>query len=81
MIRVEAVRGPAYMASALINGDVSSFDDEGRDQAELDRFLEWVAPGRIVSTVDASEHFTTIIYAGGAVFTGDVVDYVVLYNE
>jgi hypothetical protein len=81
-IRVETARGPAFLASALINGDVSSFDDAGNDQRALEAFTDFHAPGRIVSTVDDSEpYFATICYAGGLWFTGDVVEYVIHYDE
>jgi hypothetical protein len=80
-IRVETIRGPAFLASALVNGDVSSFDDAGNDQRALEDFTDWIAPGRVVSTVDQSDPYFATIYIAGRPFTGDVVEYVVHYDE
>lgn len=81
-LRVETARLPAFLATAFINGDFTGFNDSGEDQKLHDEILEFFAPGRIVSTVDDSHpDFATIYLAGGRVFTGDVVEYVLHYDE
>jgi hypothetical protein len=73
---VSHVRGPAFLASALINGDTTSFDDEGRDQALLDLFLGWVSPGHVVSCDDENEF--EHLWINGTRFSGATVRYTVL---
>ena len=72
-IKIETVQLPAFLASALVNGDFTSFDDEGEDQALLDRCLEYISPWSVVSC-DGGPYFTTI-YICGKRFTGNVLDY------
>lgn len=80
-IRVEEIRGPAFLASALVNGDVSGLDEEREDFELLAEFLRYVSPGYVVSTTDDPDtHFATIWILGRR-FTGDVVTYVVHYLE
>jgi hypothetical protein len=80
--RIETARLPAFLATAFINGDFTGFDAAGVDQKLHDEILEFYSPGRIVSTFDDSHpYFATIFLAGGRVFTGDVVDYVIHYDE
>lgn len=80
-IRVEHKKLPAFLASALVTGDFSSFDEAGTDQEWLDRVYTWIKPGNVCSAVDGSEpHFATI-YIAGFPFTGEVLDYVILYDE
>lgn len=74
-IRVELIRGPAFLASALVNGDRSSLSDE--DEKLCDDFVSWIAPGRVVATTEEEAYFATIALCYGAFFTGDVVTYVV----
>lgn len=82
---VDTVTGPACWASALINGDDSSFslDDDG-GEAELAALEAWLAPltaegWRVVGIVEDSERFSwSFALHGGTAQGGDVVDFEIL---
>lgn len=83
-IETDTVTLPAYWASAIVNGDYSSFTlhDDGGDAetAACDSALEALADDgwRVVSTVEDSERFTwSFDLYGGTASGGDVCDYVV----
>lgn len=74
-IKIGTVTGPAFLASALINGDLSGLESP-QDQQCLERFLDFIAPARVVST--QGEQYFTWSYRlhGGDAGGGDVIDYV-----
>lgn len=92
-IDVVIVPGPAFLASALINGDLSGLEDgQGdpeqakRDLATLDAFLAYCAPGAVVSIASDESGETMEPYFGRFDFPEgtlgcDLVDYVVHYRE
>lgn len=91
-IRVDTVTLPAFLASALVNGDESGMCDcvgEGRgkhsddcqDAKLLDRVYAYVSPGRVVSTVEGEESYFGECYISGRRFVGDLLSYVVHYDE
>lgn len=67
---------PAFLATSLINGDFSSFDDEGRDMALYNKVVKYLGDWRIT---DVSEEtwFASFEFLG---FTGEVAEYT-LYRE
>jgi hypothetical protein len=82
MIKWDTVTGPAFLASALVNGDTSGLDAAGLEC--LARFEAWIAPGYVVDVArdadgEANEpRFTwSFDLHGGDTAGGDVVDYVV----
>lgn len=82
MIRVEKVILPAFLASALVNGDTSSFDvsdNADEDIAWLERVERWVSPGHVVD-MEGEPFFSSIVVAG-VPFVGDVAEYVVYYTK
>lgn len=77
-MRSETVTLPAFLASALINGDVSGLDDA--DMKWLEAAHEYVSPGHIVST-EGEGYFAWSCDLPGYTLGGDVLEYVVLYTE
>ena len=69
---------PAFLASALFNGDTSSLDES--DEKMLAEILAFHAPAQIVSCSE-EPFFATICYAGGRWFTGDVLEYTLLEGD
>lgn len=78
-IRIETVTLPAFLAPALINGDVSGIEDSPEDMALLDKALAYVAPGHIVSC--GEESFFTRYTDLGPGLVCDALTYTVLYHE
>lgn len=76
-MRTETVILPAYLASALVNGDVSGIEDE--DQKWIDAALEYVAPGRIVSA-EGEPYFAHSCELSGHLAC-DVMEYTVMYDD
>lgn len=76
-MRVETVVLPAYMASALVNGDYSGIEDG--DEKWVQAALDYVAPGRIVSC-DGESYFSHRCDLWGHLAC-DVLEYTVLYPE
>jgi hypothetical protein len=74
--RVQIVRMPAFLASALINGDTSGLED--RDLPWVQRANEYCAPGHIVS-IEGEPYFAWRCELPGYTLGCDVADYVVLY--
>lgn len=76
-MRVEHIRGPAFLASALINGDTSGLG--GSDDFNwLKRALDFVASGHFSDCGESDFHDG---WCFGSRFIGDVVTYTVLYFE
>ena len=76
-LAVTKITGPAYWASALINGDESGLSDE--ESAQLAQWCELKAPWYIVSVVEDSESFTWSYQAHNPFADcagGEVVDYI-----
>lgn len=83
-METDTVTGPACWASALINGDDSSFSlDEDGGAAEIAALDAWAsrlaADGwSVVSVVEGSERFTwSYRLHGGMAEGGEVCDYIV----
>lgn len=76
-IRVEKVILPAYMASALVNGDYTGLED--RDLPWVKKALEYVAPGHIVSA-EGEQYFAHRCDLWGHLAC-DVMEYVVHCQE
>jgi hypothetical protein len=74
--RTETVTLPAYLASALINGDVSGLEDD--DMKWLKAAEDYVAPGRIVSC-DGESYFSHTCDLWGHPAC-DVLEYTVMYD-
>ncbi len=71
------VRMPAFLATALINGDTSGL--EPRDMPMLERALEFCKGAHIA---DCSEpYFDHAFIFRGEWFNGDVADYTLLYTR
>lgn len=76
-IEVVEVKAPAGWASALVNGDESSFDyyNDATDRADYERFCKWLESERlcVVSTVEDEPGFTWNLphssYSGGDALT------------
>jgi hypothetical protein len=77
-MRVETVTFPAFLASALINGDTSGL--EGADLQWLERAEEYVAPGRVVDCSDES-FFCHRCDLPGFNLGADCVEFSVLYPD
>lgn len=94
-IRVETEVLPAFLASALVNGDLSGlqcncskdwtptelFAHERccTDYRWLERVERFVCPGRVVS-VEGESYFAHCLIVGER-FSGDVAEYVIHYEE
>lgn len=83
-IVAETVTAPVYWASALVNGDESSFDHPSSnpaDRAAYDRLVAWLKENNlsIVGTTDDEPRFTWhgLLY-WSAVPGCEVVDYIAL---
>lgn len=76
-IRTEIVTLPAFLAPALINGDMSGLEE--RDLYWVDKVHEYIAPGRIVDVGDP--YFAHSCELPGWRKGCDVADYTVLYRE
>lgn len=77
-MRIETVTFPAFLASALINGDVSGLEPE--DHHWLDAAYEYVGDGRIVDCSDES-YFAWSCDLPGFTLGADMLDYQVLYDD
>lgn len=77
-MRTETVSLPAFLASALINGDTSGLE-EG-DFKWLEAAVAYCAPGRIVSC-EGEAYFTRWCDLPGFNLGADCLDYTVLYAE
>jgi len=77
-MRVETVTFPAFLASALINGDTSGLADEDLHWVEVAH--EYVAPGNIVSCAEET-HFSRYCDLPGFRLGADMLEYTVLYPE
>lgn len=80
-MRTDLVTLPAFLATAFVNGDFTSFDDAGEDQKLFDKCIAYCAPGRIVSTEQDTYNEFATIYIAGQRFSGAVVDYIVHYED
>lgn len=73
---VLVITGPAYWASAIINGDYSGLSETESEACRAWLEHEQIDGWRIVSTVDDSERFTWHFRLyGGECDGGDVLDY------
>lgn len=77
-MRIETITLPAFLASALINGDVSGLSDEDSDW--LMKALEYVGAGRVVSCAEET-HFSRYCDLPGFRLGADMLEYTVLYPE
>lgn len=76
-MRTETVVLPAFLASALINGDTSGLSPE--DLPWLEKAKEFCAPG---SVVDVGESYCSrYCDLPGYVLGADMAEYTVLYAE
>jgi len=76
-VRIEHIKGPAFLVTALINGDETSLEGS-EDSNWLKRALDFVAPGHFS---DAGESEFHAGWCMGSRFIGEVVTYTVLYFE
>lgn len=77
-MRAETVTLPAFLASALINGDLSGLED--RDLPWVEAAIAYCAPGRIVSC-DGEPFFVRYCDLPGFNLACDCLEYTVLYAE
>ena len=77
-MRAETVTLPAFLASALINGDQSGPNDE--DLHWVDAAIAYCAPGRIVSC-EGEPFFASWCELPGFRLGADMLEYTVLYAE
>ncbi len=77
-MRTETVVMPAFLASALINGDVSGLSDG--DERWVEAAHEYCAPGRIVSC-DGEPFFARSCELPGFRLGADMLEYTVLYDD
>ncbi len=78
LMKTETVRLPAFLASALINGDTSGLEE--RDMRWVDAAHELCAPGHFVSC-DGEAWFAWSCDLPGFNLGCDVLDYTILYPE
>lgn len=77
-MKVEKVTFPAFLASALINGDTSGLSDD--DNKWLDKALKFLGDGSVVSCEDET-HFSRWCDLPGWRLGADMLVYSVLYPE
>lgn len=69
---------PAFLASAIVNGDLSGFDTD--DDAKLyEAALEYIGEGVVTDVGEA--YFSHGCDLPGVQFAGDVADYTIMYEE
>lgn len=74
----QTVKLPAFLASALVNGDESGLTEE--DSVWLARAREYVAPGDVVDVGEPYFSWTCELPGWGRL-GADMADFVVLYPE
>lgn len=79
-MKPQTVKLPAFLASALVNGDRSSLTTDD-DLAMLHAALKYVAPGRVVSAEGEPYIGRFCDLPGCAGDQHDVLDYLVMYPE
>lgn len=77
-MRAETVILPAFLASALINGDQSGLSDG--DERWVEAAVEYCKPGRIVSC-DGESFFSWSCDLPGFKLGADMLEYTVLYDD
>ncbi len=77
-MRAETVTLPAFLASALINGDTSGLEQE--DLKWVDVAIEYCAPGRIVDC-DGEAFFSRYCELPGFTLGADMLEFTVLYSD
>lgn len=77
-MRTETVTLPAFLASALINGDLSGLSDDNKRWVEA--AVAYCAPGRIVSC-DGEPFFQWSCKLPGFTLGADMLEYTVLYDD
>lgn len=77
-IRAETVTLPAFLASALINGDLSGLSDG--DERWVEAAVAYCAPGRIVSCSD-EEFFSWSCDLPGFNKGANMLEYTVIYTD
>jgi hypothetical protein len=77
-MKAEKVTLPAFLASALINGDTSGLESE--DLQWIDKAIDYCAPGSIVSC-DGEAFFSWHCELPGFTLGADMLEYTVLYPE
>lgn len=82
-IETDTITAPSHWASALINGDESSFDyyNDAEDRADYERFCAWLAEHRWeVVDCEGEGYFkhSPHVPGVGTMLSGDVLDYTVL---
>ncbi len=75
-IRVETVTLPAFLASALINGDASSFEDSPEDMQWLEIALKRLE-GWHVTDVSEETHFSHYCALPGWNLGADMAEYTI----
>lgn len=72
------IKLPAFLASAIINGDLSGFDTD--DDAKLyEAALKFIGEGHVVDVGES--YFSHGCDLPGFTFVGEVADYTVIYTE
>ncbi len=64
---------PAFLASALINGDTSGIDDSPEDLALLEQVLTFLGQAQVVGCEDQT--FFGTFSVGGQLFRGELLTY------
>jgi hypothetical protein len=80
-MHIDKIKGAAYWASYLINGDASGMTDR-----EIALANHWLAANKITNVLDVSDdpHFTWnyVLHTGDVMARGgEVLDYVVEYTD
>lgn len=77
-MKSETVILPAFLASALINGDLTGLSDG--DEKWVEAAIQYCAPGRIVSC-EGESFFSWSCELPGFTLGADMLEYIVLYPE
>lgn len=75
MVKVDTIIGPAFLASALVNGDFSGLNAEETECCR--KFQESIDPWYIVSCEGEPRFTWSFRLYGGDAAGGDVIDYTV----
>lgn len=72
------IKLPAFLASAIVNGDLSGFDTD-EDAALYEAALKYIGEGHVVDVGES--YFSHGCDLPGVRFIGEVADYTVIYDE
>lgn len=76
--RIETVKLPAFLASALVNGDASGLDED--DDKWLAEALAYLGDGNVVDVGEPYFSWTCELPGWGRC-GADMADYIVIYRE